>query len=89
MFLIHESVVNVEPCLYTPLGSKAKWSNVNHCVRRIVGVATSWIGNCIFVIIWIEFEPIWISLDMGFVGVHMEGIDEEISGRKGTKKKIK
>jgi len=33
--------------------------------------ASSWIRNWIFIIIWIEFEPISISLNMGSIGVHM------------------
>jgi hypothetical protein len=28
-------------------------------------------GNCVLVIMWEEFEPIWISLDMGSIGVHV------------------
>jgi hypothetical protein len=34
-------------------------------------VATNWMGYCILVIMWKEFELIWISLDMGSIGVHV------------------
>ncbi len=67
MPLIWESVIYVKPCLYSPLGSKAKWSSVNPYAQCIVHVMASWIGNCILVIIWVEFEPIWISLKILWV----------------------
>ncbi len=31
-------------------------------------------GNYVLVIMWEEFEPIWISLDMGSMGVHVRCI---------------
>jgi hypothetical protein len=31
-------------------------------------------GNCVLVIMRKEFGPIWISLDMGSIGVHVECI---------------
>jgi hypothetical protein len=30
--------------------------------------------NCVLIIIWEKFEPIWRYLDNGFVGVHVKCI---------------
>jgi hypothetical protein len=62
--------VYVKPCFVKPIESNVKRSNVILCEWCMVHVATSCIGNWIFVIMWEGLLPICISIIFFPIGVY-------------------